>query len=316
MKRNYSIGVMMLVLCLLAFACSDLFEDSIEDETVVIVTPSDGTVSKNYTQTFWWEELDGALEYRLQVVYNKFDSSGEFRMDTLLTKNKFTLTLKPSRYQWRVIGMNGSSETKVNTVQNLQIDSTTIAGQDLLLSAPANGVISSDPSVNFEWQSLPGATKYRVQLFAGNTTVIDNTVSDVSEFAYVLESDGTYYWKVTGEHNGVFSNPSEQRSYILDREAPDSVKLVSPAIGAGVSMPVTLSWNASDDDRFLRYEVYLYKGNTSTPFSGKYNPYSTTKTSLSFTEGVLNDKILWKVRVVDKAGNKRSDEKIRRFTIQ
>jgi hypothetical protein len=318
MKRNYSIGVAWVVLFFFAFACDDLFEESIEDEVVKVVTPADGTISKNYTQTFWWENLKGALNYRLQIVYNKFDSAAEFKLDTLLSDSRFTVTLKPSSYQWRVVALNGSSETKENTIQNLRIDSASIAGQDLLLSAPKNNLISNESDIDFTWEELPGATRYRLQLFAdgNNVAILDSLVKGATEFAYVLEDDAAYSWQVTGERRGVFSNPSEQWHYILDRESPDSVKLTSPGSSARVTSPVTLSWEASTDTRFLRYELYVYKGNASTPLSDKYNPYSTTKNSFSLTEGALNDKIFWKVRVVDKAGNKTSAEKTRTFTIQ
>lgn len=315
MIRNYSIGA-VFVLAFFVFACDDLIEESIEDDIVTVVTPGNGTISKNYTQTFWWNDLKGALKYRLQIVYNKFDSAGEFRLDTLVTASKFTVTLKPSSYQWRVVALNGSSETKESTVQSLRIDSASIAGQDLLLSAPKNNVISNQADVTFTWEELPGATRYRLQLLSGNDAVLDSMVKDALEFAYVLEEDATYSWQVTGERRGVFSNPSEQWRYTLDRESPDSVKLTSPARGAFVTSPVTLSWEVSTDPGFSTYEVYVYKGNASTPFSDKYNPYRTKAKSLSFTEGELNDKIFWKVRVVDGAGNKTSAEKTRSFTIQ
>lgn len=317
-KRNYRIGLALTVLFFSVVACDDIIEKSIDDKTVVVVTPGDGTISKNYTQTFWWNELKGALKYRLQIVYNKFDSAGEFRLDTLLTERRFTVTLKPSAYQWRVVALNGSSETKENTIQNLRIDSTSIAGQDLLLSAPKNNLISNNTNVDFKWEALPGATRYRLQLFAAssNVAVLDSMVKGVSELPYVLAEDAAYYWKVTGERQGVFSNPSEQWNFVLDRESPDSVKLTSPRSSSFVTSPVTMSWEASTDAGFSTYELYIYKDNASTPLSDKYNPYSTTKNSFSFTEGKLNDRIFWKVRVVDKAGNKTTAEKTRSFTVQ
>lgn len=320
---KFNRGLFAAILTLGIFACSDLIEESIEDKVVVIVTPTDGTISTNYTQTFWWEELKYALNYRLQIVYNKFDSAAEFRLDTLLSTNKFSVTLKPAKYQWRVEALNGSSKTKVETIQSLRIDSASIEGQDILLTSPGNGSISNDADFNFQWEALPGATDYRFQLYysSNNTIVLDSTVRTETSFNYVIERDSTYYWTVTAKRKDVYSNPSESWKFILDRELPDSVKLVSPLSGASVSSPVTLTWSAPNDPGLAYYEIYIFKRSVNTPFSDKYNPYKTVndssplKKSFAFTEGSLNDRIIWKVRTVDKAGNKSSGEKTRTFII-
>ncbi len=322
-QRKFNTVLFAAILILGIFACSDLIEESIQDKVVVVITPTDGTISTNYTQTFWWEELKYALNYRLQIVYNKFDSAAEFRLDTLLSSNKFSVTLKPAKYQWRIEALNGSSKTEIETIQNLRIDSTSIEGQDILLTSPGNGLISNDSDFNFQWEALPGATDYRFQLYysSNNTVVLDSTVRTETSFNYVIERDSTYYWTVTAKRKDIYSNPSESWKFTLDRESPDSVKLTSPSSGAGVSSPVTLTWSAPNDPGLAYYEIYIFKGSTSTPFSDKYNPYKTVndssplKKSFSFTEGSLNDRIIWKVRAVDKAGNKSSGEKTRTFII-
>jgi hypothetical protein len=109
-------------LVFIAASCSDLIEESIEKKIVTIISPVNGEVSKKTQQTFWWETLDGALKYRLQVVHNKFDSIPGYNLDTLISKNTFTTTLTVGIYQWRVEAVNGSSKTLENTIQNLRIE--------------------------------------------------------------------------------------------------------------------------------------------------------------------------------------------------
>lgn len=321
-QYKFNRGLFTMILVFGVFACSDLIEESIQDKVVVVITPTNGTVSTNYTQTFWWEELKDALNYRLQIVYNKFDSAAEFRLDTLVSSNKFSVTLKPAKYQWRVEALNGSSKTEVETIQNLRIDSASIEGQDILLTSPANGLISNDAEFSFQWEALPGATDYRFQLYTlNNSIVLDSTVRTETSLEYTVQKDSVYYWTITAKRKDVYSNPSESWKFTLDRVAPDSVKLISPASNASVSSPVTLTWSAPDDSGLAYYEIYIYKGTVTTPFSDKYNPYKTVndssplKKSFTFTEGSLNDRILWKIRSVDKAGNKSSGEKTRTFVI-
>jgi hypothetical protein len=322
MQHKYNIGIFVALISIFGYACSDLIEESIEEKVVVIITPSDGTVTENYTQTFWWEKVDGALNYRLQMVYNKFDSAAEFKLDTLLSKTRFVITLKPAKYQWRVVALNGSSETSVNTIQDLRIDSASIAGQNILLTSPINNFITKEADIIFKWQALSGATEYRLKVTTENNyVVVDSVVSSVTSLSYEFEKDSTYYWTVTGKHNDVMSSPSSKWSFVVDRVAPDSVTLNLPLSGAMSSSPTTLKWTAPNDAWLSHYEIFIYKGSVGTPFSNKYNPYSTAtdtsplKTSFTFNEGNLNDKIIWKVRVVDKAGNKSSAEKTRSFTI-
>lgn len=321
MKPRFRIDICLLIVVVAAtitYACDDLIEESLKDGTVVIIAPTDGTVSYDYTQTFWWENLEGALSYRLQIVYNKFDSAAEYRLDTLVSRDKFTITLEPAKYQWRVQAINGSSKTDSMTIQDLRIDSTTIEGQDILLTTPPDGYTSNNPVINFAWQSLPGALEYQVRIFALNNSIVLDSVVHGDELSLTMDDDSNYYWMVTGKQGAVSSNPSEERHFTIDRVSPDSVKLLLPVNNVVVSSPVTLSWEAPDDTDLANFEIFIYKGNESTPFSSKYNPYSTVNLnqSLIFEEGETSDVIFWKVRTVDKAGNKSSGETLRKFTIQ
>jgi hypothetical protein len=315
-------SVTYFTLGLLFFGCDDLIERSIKNDPIIIITPTDGTVSQDYTQTFFWEEVNGATHYNLQIVYNKFDSSAQFRLDSLMTENKFTTTLKPSHYRWRVEAQNASSRTGIRTIQNLRIDSTSIEGQDILLLSPSDNYVSSDPQTIFTWDPLFGATEYRFELLENASTVLlDTIVRRETTLAYTLDGDGDYSWRVTAKNGNLFSNPSETRSVIIDTSSPEPAVLLTPAENSNVTSPITLTWSTTATD-VMYYEVYLYKTNATTPFSTKYNPYSTKndsspkKKSLTFSEGVSGNKIFWKVIVVDRAGNKSSAEGTKNFTIQ
>jgi hypothetical protein len=322
MRQKYKTIILLLVMVITVWACIDLVEESIEEKTVVIIAPANHSVTQTYTQTFWWEEVEGALNYRLQIVYNKFDSATEFRLDTLLTKNRFTVTLKPAKYQWRVQAANGSSKTSSNPIQDLTVDSSSIAAQDLILNLPADNYFTNNPEVNFSWQPLAGATEYKFEVFAENDGVIADTLVPASEIIFQFEKDSAYSWQVTGKRNAVMSNTSARRFFTLDRVAPDSIKMISPLRAAHVASPVTLSWSAPAAEDLSHYEIFIFKDTDGNPFNSKYNPFITRSqsaplsTSFIFNEGTSGNRILWRVRAVDKAGNKSSNEKIRSFIIQ
>ena len=55
--------------------CDDIFEDDISTENISLYAPSDSIVTKIITHTFWWEEVEGADEYNLQIVTPDFPRS-------------------------------------------------------------------------------------------------------------------------------------------------------------------------------------------------------------------------------------------------
>ena len=119
----------MVVILMLA-ACEDIFEPDLEDKIVQIIAPEDGLQTVRQTNTFWWEYVEGALEYNLQIVNPSFDYILKLELDTNITENQFTYTLTPGSYQWRVSAFNFSSATPY-TMHTLTIIDTT--GQSTIL---------------------------------------------------------------------------------------------------------------------------------------------------------------------------------------
>ena len=55
------------------WGCSDFIVKDITDETVKILAPPDSFHSNSPEITLWWEEVDGAEDYNLQIVSQSFD---------------------------------------------------------------------------------------------------------------------------------------------------------------------------------------------------------------------------------------------------
>lgn len=101
----------ILFLTLLFGGCSIIFEDDLSGDTILVNMPINGTVSQDSVQLFWWENLEGALGYRLQIVAGSFDEPFYLVVDTNASNNKFHFELFPGDYQWRIKGWNNYSET-------------------------------------------------------------------------------------------------------------------------------------------------------------------------------------------------------------
>lgn len=101
----------ILTFVLFSSGCSIIFEEDLSEEIVYVNMPIDGTVSQNQSQLFWWEMVDGAIGYNLQIVEGTFSDPLFLVVDTNATGDKFLFDLLPGEYEWRINGWNNYSET-------------------------------------------------------------------------------------------------------------------------------------------------------------------------------------------------------------
>ncbi len=164
-------AVLFLGVCL---SCTEIFEPSIEGAVLVVNAPYPGATSTNYNQTFWWEEVEGALSYQLQIASPGFDSVRVLRLDTVLTVNKITVSLAPGVYEWRLRALNGSSRTPFVTYR-LQIDTSALSEQSVELLQPGDDALLKANQA-FRWEPLFGTKLYRFQIdtaaFADETQIL------------------------------------------------------------------------------------------------------------------------------------------------
>jgi len=115
----------VLTIALLSGGCSIIFEEDLSMEIVQVNMPIDRTVSQDSSQLFWWEMLEGAIGYNLQIVAGSFFEPLYLLVDTNITGDKFLFDLLPGAYEWRIKGWNNYSETDYSNSILTIIDSTT-----------------------------------------------------------------------------------------------------------------------------------------------------------------------------------------------
>lgn len=101
----------MAILFAAGLSCKEIFEPSLNKETVQLLAPGNQYQTTDSEIGFWFEPVEDALSYRLQVVNPAFDSIGSLVLDTLIQSNKFFFVINPGEYQWRVQAQNESSKT-------------------------------------------------------------------------------------------------------------------------------------------------------------------------------------------------------------
>jgi hypothetical protein len=304
-----------LILCV---GCKEFIEPSLEAKKVVLLAPSSDTETTDYAQTFWWEEVEDALGYRLQVVSPSFERPAKLVLDTLIKTNKFLYSVDPGLYEWRIRAENGSSQSAYSG-SSFIVHSTAITEQQVQLESPGNNAVTNQSTVLFKWQKVFNADQYQLQIdttfssFEETTALfLDKTTSNLS-YSVPITKDRTYKWRVRAVSGSSQSKWSVVGNIMRDATPPAVVSLVSPANNSSALKPVSLKWSSVAGVKM--YVLYVYKTESKELYSAAF-PLETTELSYSFNLGKSGDQIYWEVRSVDDAGNTSVQGEIRKFSLQ
>lgn len=309
--------ILIFTLAIIIFAsCSDVIESDLGKSAVTILAPANNAINPNYVQTFWWEYVEGASSYQLQIVKPSFDSVLILVVDTTIQSNKFSMSLLPGNYQWRIKAKNGSSETPY-IIRSLSIVASSLSGQTLIVNSPVNLLESNNLLQKFSWQTLYSAARYRFQLdtllFNDEIDLVYNNTIAGTTINYTFLNDGIYQWRVRAENDTANSLWSDIKTLTIDRVAPSKVDLLSPINNSTNAQPFVLSWNSISDANY--YRLYVYKSDSTSLYNSNF-PLKVNSTNSSFALGTSTQKLYWQVSAVDKAGNKGEKSTKRSFIVQ
>jgi hypothetical protein len=319
MKPCLSIYLTLLLLSLAGVlsSCDAIIEPSIAKKTVRLEAPTDQYQSTSYSVNFWWDEVDHALSYHLQVVTPTFASPSCLVLDTIVKKNTFSFNFNPGKYQWRVLAANGSTQTAYSASRNFEVFAGSIKQQAVQLITPANNLLTNQTNTIFQWSSLYGATKYQLEIdtnnFINENILVYNQTIPVQQLSFSFPRSQIYQWRVRAENDTAQSEWSSVALVNYDITPPAQVTLKSPADAATVPLPVSLQWNASTTA--VKYKLYVYQNDGTTLYNQNF-PILLTATSYSFNLGKSGDKIYWMVTALDALGNESVASIQRSFVLQ
>jgi hypothetical protein len=294
---------------LLITACDDFIEKDISDAEVSIISPPDSFRSASIFQTFWWNELDGAESYDIQIVKGTFSYVEQVIIDSSTSGTKFQYSLNPGSYQWRIRGVNNGSNTSYIT-RTLTIDSTlNLSAQTVVLLSPSNNLFTNDSSVEFSWQELYNATEYRIQIIDSlSGSILTDEIITGPPYSFQF-NEGKYIWKVLAQ-NSISLSQYSQRTIHIDFTPPSPPFLTYPANNAIITAGLddTLMWNSDSD--ILIDSVFIDDDSLfATP--SKFSSSNMTLVS-TFPNGIY----FWKVKSFDYSGNESNFSSTRKFTYQ
>jgi hypothetical protein len=313
--RKTPIVKTLLVFYLLALfvACQNLLEQDISDRTVVLNSPPDQLHSQNYTQTFWWSEVDGASSYNLQVVSPSFDYMERLVLDTNVNENQFTYSFYPDTFTWRVKAINPASETSY-AYATFYIDSTE-GPQIPVLNKPGNNEITKDSTISFSWFASTNASNYRILIKEGEDIVSSLIVYETS-IAYPdkvlgtqLLDDGDYTWTIKAENEVGQSDYASVRNLTVDRELPTTPEIQKPKAYDTIDN-FELTWKRGINlGTIITDSLIVYKDSSGVKELLNLKTVDTVYNYSGATAGWYR----FKVKSVDAAGNQSEWSGIRYF---
>lgn len=245
MRKTTNYAVILCCIGLIIACTKDFIAKDIKNETVSIIAPADNLTTPNNAITFWWDELEGAEKYNLQIVKPDFNSIIQLIVDTTITGNKFDQVLTPGKYQWRIKGINGGGST-VYTTRTLTVDSTSNLGFATVNSIAPSGLLTNSTTISFSWAPLYAATYYEINILNSAGTPIHNQSNITStNYTYTLSAvSGSYKWQVKAYNAFTFSSYNAVKTFTIDLTAPTSPLVIKPSYGASVNGSIdSLIWS-------------------------------------------------------------------------
>jgi hypothetical protein len=311
------LAILFFFALILFTACrKDFIESDLTGKILVILAPSNQDTVSTTTPLFWWNELEGARHYHLQIIYPDFNSPQTLVYDTLIEDDRFYPTLAPgATYHWRIRPENSVYEGEWVT-RSITIDSTvSLNAQTVVITSPAsNGYATSNSNISFTWNSIPGAALYRIDII--NTTSGSNvttTTTTVNAFSYTFPQ-GNYSFSIRAENSTSFT-PWSARTFSIDQTAPTAPQLIAPANTTFYPTPpafINFDWSSATDA--LTDSLYISTDSTFTTGIQAALLLNSSQSNYAWTGAQASTVYYWRVRSIDAAGNRSNYSTIFKFT--
>lgn len=311
-KQSNMKKIIIVCLSITAFvffnACKkDFIVSDIKDKTLVILAPANNLSTTSNLVTFWWEALDGAEKYNIQVVKPNFASLTSIVADTNITGTKLNLTLLPGTYQWRIRATNAGGSTAYQQY-NLTVDTTSnLSGQLVSIIGPQTNHLTGSKTIAFSWNTLNAALTYEILILNSTGGTIKDTVTQNTNYNYAFPaSTANYSWKVRAQNNSSISQYNAASTFTIDLTAPAAPTLTVPIHGAIVTPTNSLGWNRLGAPDAKSDSIFIATDSAFTNVISRTRTYqqSILISVLNNTPPATSTTYWWKLRSIDSVGNR------------
>lgn len=284
------------------YSCHDIFETDISKKRVNVLAPGDSVVLTNTAVTFWWDPVDYATQYTVQVVQPNFNSIQTLVLDSTVTTNKLLASLGPGKYQWRIRAGNGSSYTDFQTY-SFSIDSNlNIINQTVVLTSPQSNAILGTHTVQFTWARVYPATSYHFVLSTSTAVLVLDTSVVSTTLLYGPIADGTYTWQVAAM-NVSGNTQASSATFIIDSIAPPTPTGFTASNYAFPSDSFILGWTRGTPPSGYTYYDTLVIFSDSFQNNAVRNVIITSASPVTYRDSLRSGTYYSKVATKNNTGN-------------
>jgi hypothetical protein len=299
-------GCMALAFVFVYSCKKDFIVKDITSATISINSPANNLVTTSNQVTFWWEPVDGAEKYKLQVVQPDFNSLTKILLDTSITSTKYTLTLQPGTYQWRIKATNNGGSTAYQTY-TLKVDTTSnLANQLVSDIGPQASSITGSTSITFSWNPLNSATTYEILILNSSGGTVKDEVTANTSFSYTFPVvSAAYSWKVRAQNNFNISQYNAAYTFSIDVTPPAASTPTAPQNGAVITSTASLSWARTGAPDAIYDSILVASDSAFTNIIRNTGTHQTSFPVSAFSPQLpAGSTYWWRLRSLDSVGNR------------
>lgn len=312
--KNNNRKWLCLLLAPLLMSCNAIFEKDISSETPEIIIPTNNDTVYSNLVHFKWVEIEGATNYRLELVQPSFTDIDAFVLDSAIGNTEYYQVLDPGQYAFRLRAENGGYESFYTEAYSLYVDSVSdLSDQFVSLMSPADNIYTNGTGgLLCTWQNLYAANSYDFVLKIGSSFETGSVLLQNTNIATLAQSvssgelavEGTYFWGVSAS-NETSNSPYSFRQINVDLTPPNDPTLVTPEdlVVFSVGEEMTFKWSTGTDPGTVNSTVYSgVEISTDPDFVGfdEYNNITVDSLVQSFAS---TGTYYWRVKADDAAGN-------------
>lgn len=322
------IAILIVVATLVTLSCTkDFVVKDIKNQTLTINAPNDSLSTASNAVTFWWDELDGAEKYNIQIVKPSFSAVQQLLVDTNVITNKFNYTFSPGTYQWRIRATNAGGSTAYIT-RTLIVDSTSnLSSSSVILVSPLSLSVTASTNLTFSWNTLYSATSYELMItntITGSVTTIPNITNTnyTYSFSTLTGTEENYRWQVKAFNSltGTQTLNNTSRSFKIDKKSPSAPSILSPnTYSINLNDTTKLTWSRNISSTDTKYDIlYISSDSTFSSILGSTTIYTVTPTIINsiYSYSGTPLPVWWRATSVDSVGNISTPSQSKRFYLK
>lgn len=285
---------------------TDYIVEDLAGKSVSIISPADSATANTTSPLFWWNELNDATGYRIQIVWPDFSNVQQLVYDTLAVGDRFSPTLLPGRtYTWRIRPENGASNGEW-VVRTLTVDSTIdLSQQNVVITQPVSNFFTQSSTVTFGWNPISEADIYRVEVRDASTQVVVTTTTVTTTAWSSTFAEGAFEFRVRAEKTSSSDvSPYSALQFTIDQTGPAAPVPTAPANSSILVLPTTVNFTWTNANDAISDSLYISTDSTFATFN-EARSFSAAQGSWSWTgaQSTGTGYYYWQVRSFDAAGN-------------